>query len=65
MGIGVDYYGVLKVRKSASEDELKRAYRKLAMKWHPDIHSEDKEIANDRFKNITVAYEVLQIAKKY
>ena len=59
--MGIDYYGVLKVRKLASEDEVKRAYRKLAMKWHPDTHSEDrKEIASDRFKNITIAYEVSQ-----
>ena len=58
MGIGVDYYGVLKVRKSASEDELKRAYRKLAMKWHPDKNPNNKKEAEAKFKKISEAYEV-------
>lgn len=64
MSMGVDYYAVLKVQKSACEDELKRAYRKLAMKWHPDNHPQDRETAHDRFKNISHAYEVLSNAQK-
>lgn len=58
MSLGVDYYGVLKVRKSASADELKKAYRKLAVKWHPDNHPQERETAYNRFKNISNAYEV-------
>ncbi|MCO5609831.1 hypothetical protein L7F22_064063 [Adiantum nelumboides] len=65
MSVGVDYYAVLKVRKSASADELKRAYRKLAMKWHPDnCPQEETRSALNRFKNISHAYEVLSDPEK-
>lgn len=53
-----DYYEVLAVDKSAGEDEIKKAYRKLAMKYHPDRNPDDKE-AEEKFKEINEAYEVL------
>jgi molecular chaperone DnaJ len=53
-----DYYEVLGVGKSASADDIKRAYRRLAMKYHPDKNPDDKE-AEARFKECAEAYEVL------
>ncbi|MBI5152121.1 molecular chaperone DnaJ [Candidatus Peregrinibacteria bacterium] len=58
-----DLYEILGVPKTANEQDIKRAYRKLALKWHPDRHKSDKE-AETRFKEINQAYEVLSDAKK-
>ncbi len=58
-----DYYSVLGVERKASEDEIKKAYRKLAMKWHPDKNPDDKK-AEDKFKELSEAYEVLSDAEK-
>src|SRR5687768_9490339 len=55
---GKDYYEILGVKKNASEDELKKAYRALAKKWHPDKHKGDKN-AENKFKEISEAYAVL------
>lgn len=61
-----DYYDVLDVSKDASEQEIKKSYRKLAMKFHPDAHQEEEEKkkAEEKFKEISEAYEVLADAKK-
>ena len=59
-----DYYEVLGVDKSASADEIKKAYRKLAKKYHPDLNPNDKEGAEAKFKEATEAYEVLSDAGK-
>eukprot|EP00249_Psilotum_nudum_P019926 c27477_g1_i2 orf=1025-1579(-) len=57
--MGIDYYNVLKVDRNASDEDLKKAYRMLAMKWHPDKNPENKKEAEAKFKKIAEAYEVL------
>ena len=54
-----DYYEVLGVPKNAAEKEIKSAYRKLARKWHPDANPTNQKAAEERFKEIAEAYEVL------
>jgi len=58
-----DYYEILGVKKSATADEIKKAYRKLAVKYHPDKNPGDKQ-AEERFKEISEAYAVLSDAEK-
>ena len=58
-----DYYNILGVGRSASRDEVRKAYRKLARKFHPDINPGNKE-AEEKFKDISVAYDVLSDPKK-
>ena len=58
-----DYYKVLGVQKNADENEIKRAYRKLAKKYHPDANGDDK-YAEQQFKEITEAYNVLSDSEK-
>ena len=59
-----DYYEILGVSKTASDAELKAAYRKQALAWHPDRHQSDKKTAEAKFKEINEAYEVLSDAQK-
>ena len=58
-----DYYEILGVARGASEEEIKGAYRKLAMRWHPDRNNGSKE-AEEKFKDLTEAYDVLRDPQK-
>ena len=58
-GGGKDFYDTLGIPRGANETEIKKAYRKLAMKWHPDKNAEGKEQAEKKFKAVSEAYEVL------
>ena len=58
-----DYYEVLGLQKGASADEIKKSYRSLARKYHPDLHPDDKDCA-EKFKEVNEAYEVLSDPSK-
>ena len=60
--MGKDYYQILGVSRSANDDELKKAYRKLALKYHPDKNKDPG--AEEKFKQIGEAYDVLSDPKK-
>lgn len=60
----VDYYKVLGLSRSASGSDIKKAYRRLALKWHPDKNPDNPDEASRKFKEISQAYEVLSDDKK-
>ncbi|KAG7560046.1 HSP40/DnaJ peptide-binding [Arabidopsis thaliana x Arabidopsis arenosa] len=63
--MGVDYYNILKVNHNATEDDLKKAYKRLAMIWHPDKNpSTRRDEAEAKFKRISEAYDVLSDPQK-
>lgn len=59
-----DYYEVLGVQRTAGDDEIKKAYRKLAMQWHPDKNPDNKHHAEEKFKEAAEAYSVLSDAQR-
>jgi DnaJ family protein B protein 4 len=59
-----NYYQILGVPQTASIQQIKRAYKKQAMRWHPDKHQKDKERATSKFQEIAEAYEVLSDNEK-
>ncbi|KAL3639580.1 hypothetical protein CASFOL_017487 [Castilleja foliolosa] len=61
--MGVDYYNILKVNRNASDEDLKKAYRRLAMIWHPDKNA-NKQESEAKFKQISEAYDVLSDPQK-
>lgn len=60
--MGKDYYKILGIQKGAAEEDIKKAYRKQALKWHPDKNKAAN--AEEKFKEIAEAYEVLSDPKK-
>mmetsp|Transcript_5530 Transcript_5530/g.6680 ORF Transcript_5530/g.6680 Transcript_5530/m.6680 type:complete len:370 (+) Transcript_5530:194-1303(+) len=64
MAVGRDFYSILGVTKSCSDADLKKAYKKLALKWHPDRNKNNKEKAEEKFKEVAQAYAVLSDEKQ-
>ncbi|XVE84926.1 hypothetical protein DITRI_Ditri17bG0051100 [Diplodiscus trichospermus] len=62
--MGVDYYNILRVSRNATEEDLKRSYKRLAMRWHPDKNPVNKNEAEAKFKQISEAYDVLNDPQK-
>lgn len=60
----MDYYNILKVNRNASDEDLKKAYKRLAMIWHPDKNPINKSEAEAKFKRISEAYDVLSDPQK-
>lgn len=59
----MDYYKILGLSKNCSENDIKKSYRKLALKWHPDRNPQNKKEAEDNFKKISESYQVLSDKK--
>eukprot|EP00941_MAST-03F_sp_MAST-3F-sp1_P005608 g5608.t1 len=62
--LGKDYYKILGVKRNATDREIKKAYRKQALKWHPDKNKDNEEEATKKFTDVSNAYEVLSDEKK-
>ena len=58
-----DPYTVLGVPRGATDDEIKKAYRKEALKWHPDKNPDNKDVAEKRFKEVSQAFKVAHISR--
>ncbi|KAG8749295.1 hypothetical protein FRC12_013479 [Ceratobasidium sp. 428] len=52
--MGKDYYALLGVSKSATDDEIKKGYKKMALKWHPDRNKDNTELAGKKFKEVSL-----------
>jgi len=61
---GADYYKILGVPRSADDRAIKKAFRKLSVKWHPDKNPDNKEEAEEKFKQLAAAYSVLSDTEK-
>ena len=59
-----DYYKILEVDKNIDEKDLKKAYKKLSLKWHPDKNPDNKDDAEKKFKEISEAYSILSDKNK-
>lgn len=59
-----NYYEILEINNNATESEIKKSYRKLALKWHPDKNPNDVELATQKFNEISEAFEVLSDTQK-
>ncbi|MCL4350151.1 MAG: DnaJ domain-containing protein [Candidatus Thermoplasmatota archaeon] len=62
--MGKDYYSILGVEKTASQEEIKKAFKTLAKQWHPDVNPDKRQAAEEKFKEIGEAYEVLSDENK-
>ena len=62
--MGKDYYKILGVSKSANDDEIKKAYKKAALKWHPDRNKDNETTAKKKFQDVGEAFEVLSDKNK-
>ena len=60
----MDYYKILEITKEASDKDIKSSYKKLALKWHPDRNPDNKHEAEEKFKKISQAYQVLSDLEK-
>ncbi|OXB64517.1 hypothetical protein ASZ78_012780 [Callipepla squamata] len=60
----VDYYKVLELQKNASQDDIRKSYHRLALKWHPDKNLTKKEEAENKFKAVNEAYKILSDPQK-
>ena len=58
------YYDILEIKTDATEEEIKKSYKRLAFKWHPDKNPGNKEEADTKFKEISEAYHVLSDPEK-
>mmetsp|Transcript_24275 Transcript_24275/g.26968 ORF Transcript_24275/g.26968 Transcript_24275/m.26968 type:complete len:348 (-) Transcript_24275:126-1169(-) len=62
--MGKDYYKTLNISRNATQSEIRKAYKKQALKWHPDRNQDNKEAAEEKFKEVSEAYEVLNDPEK-
>ncbi|CAL9129210.1 unnamed protein product [Musa textilis] len=63
--MGVDYYNILKVNRNATNDDLRKSYRRLAMRWHPDKNPSNKKEAEAKFKQMSEAYEASSLVSSF